>query len=499
MLHKRENSTTTELPPLPEHLEDRLADCGTLPSLPAAVARVLSLARHPNASLQDYARAIEEDPALTLRLLSLANSVFYSRRNIESHTCQEAVSRLGLDTTLAAVMSFGLAKTSMDDLPLDHLWRRTIVAALAARHMANHLCPEKTGMLFTTALLQDIGILAAISLDENGYHQQIRDTDGHDDLVAAEEILYGCDHARIGGWLAAKWGLPLHLVQGIINSHGELIIDDPDILCLRLSGPIADAWLSPAPPEALSRLLDRFAVLSETYPLSLVNLLDEVQDQLPSMASLLEITSVPPCDNQALLEEAKEHLFHQTLALTARVATHDSEIQNLHRRQTELEQRTRRDTLTGLANRAWLEEQLKEAFQLCQVQQRTLSILFIDLDHFKKLNDRHGHQLGDRVLERFAVALQESVREGDLAGRYGGEEFLVILPDESTKGARATANRLEKRLAEHPLAHVGGKPLHVTVSIGIACLGDGDFNNTRELIDAADQNMYRVKRSSRGG
>ncbi|MGM0639489.1 MAG: HDOD domain-containing protein, partial [Pseudomonadota bacterium] len=100
------------LPPLPERLSHRLSSCDSLPSLPAAAVRVLMLARHGEASLVDYAEAVEKDPALTLRLLSLANSSYYSRGNVESHTCREAVSRLGLDTTLAAVMSFALARIS---------------------------------------------------------------------------------------------------------------------------------------------------------------------------------------------------------------------------------------------------------------------------------------------------------------------------------------------------------------------------------------------------
>jgi len=499
MICERDTPSSFALPPLPDQLKDRLSECHSLPSLPAAVARVLMVARQADASLLDYARAIEEDPALTMRLLSLANSAHYARRDSPSHTCQEAVSRVGLDATLAAVMSFGLVRTSLSDLNLEPLWQRAIIAALAARHLATRLCPKQAETLFTIALLQDIGILAVVALDETRYHELLRISHGHDTLVAAEHKLYGCDHASIGGWLAIGWGLPPHLARGIAESHGEIASHDMETLCTRLSGPIADAWLSPTPARALYRLLHRFETLTATLPLSLAELLDDVQNQLPDMAGLLDITSPPAYDNQALLEEAQQHLFRQTLALTARLDAHEAEMDTLRQRQTELEQRSRRDALTGLANRAWLEEQLEERFQLCREQDRTLSVVFIDLDHFKTLNDRHGHQLGDRVLENFAVALQESVREGDLAGRYGGEEFLVILPDERAEGAQAMATRLTEYLTARPMAHMDGAPLYVTVSIGIACLKDGPFQNARELIDAADQSMYGVKRSGRDG
>ncbi|MBE0490482.1 MAG: diguanylate cyclase [Halomonas sp.] len=496
---ERSASPPLGLPPLPETLRSRLGECDSLPSLPAAAARVLMLARHPDTSLVEYAEAIDKDPALTLRLLSMANSSYYSRGGVEVCTSREAVSRLGLDTTLATVMSFALTRINISALGLDHLWQRAIIAALAARHLAARLCPQQAGVLFTVSLLQDIGVLAAIALDEQDYRQLIVSSQGHDSLVAAEHALYGCDHASIGAWLADSWGLPDHLAMGIASSHGDLHGTSPEALCLRLSGPIADAWLSATPARALFRLLHRFEALGNALPISLASLLEEVQENLPDMAKLLDITAPPIYDNHSLLEEAQQHLFRQALALSARMDTQEAELEALRQRQTELEQRSRRDDLTGLANRAWLEEQLKERFRLCREQGRTLSVVFIDLDHFKKLNDSYGHVLGDRVLENFAEALQESVREGDLAGRYGGEEFLVILPDERVEGAMVVANRLSQLLTMRPMAHADGVPLHVSVSIGIACLDDADFRSARELIDAADQSMYRVKREGRDG
>ena len=102
--------------------------------------------------------------------------------------------------------------------------------------------------------------------------------------------------------------------------------------------------------------------------------------------------------------------------------------------------------LTGLANRSWLEEQMHKRFALCQEQSRIMSVVFIDLDHFKKLNDQYGHQMGDNVLQKFGKTLQSLIREGDLAGRWGGEEFLVILPDEDAQAAQVFAKRIAQRL-----------------------------------------------------
>ncbi|MCH4563692.1 GGDEF domain-containing protein [Halomonas sp. EGI 63088] len=487
------------LPPLPAPLLARLADCHTLPSLPAAVAKVLMVARRPDASLFDYAAAIEEDPALTLRLLALANSAFYARHRREASTCRDAVSRIGLDATLAAVMSFGLARpATAEGLDLDALWQRAIIAALAARHLAARLCPERAGTLFTIALIQDIGILAAGALDGDDYAALTRAAADHDALCQAERERYGCDHADLGAWLAASWGIPPHLARGIAESHGELAAASPATLCLRLSGRIADGWLTQTPGRAFARLIRRLDALEALPADSLEEILDELQAQLPSMAELLEITRPPQRDGHELLAEAKRHLFMQSLALGARLDAQQAELESLREQHAELEHSSRLDPLTGLANRAWLEQQLEERFHRSRAQGKNLAVVFIDLDHFKRLNDRHGHQLGDRVLANFATNLQEMIREGDLAARYGGEEFLVILPDEGVTGAEAMATRLSERLAIHPVARVDGESLHVSVSIGIACLDDADFRDARELIDAADQGMYQAKRNGRG-
>lgn len=494
---ERSDTSLMGLPALPEALCARLAECDTLPSLPAAAARILTLARRPDTGLADYAEAIEKDPALTLRLLSLANSSFYSRGSFELHTCREAVPRLGLETTLAVVMSFALARD--EGQGLGRVWQRAIIAALAARHLAGRLCPEEAGTLFTVALLQDIGILALHSLNDADYSRILAVSEGHGALVAAEHALYGCDHAPVGAWLSDRWGLPGHLVRGIASSHEGLDSSEPAALCLRLSGPLADALLSESPARGLSRLLHRFEALSQELPISLPSLLEEVQHSLPGMIVLLDVKRPRLYDNESLLAEAKQHLFTQALSLSTRLEAQEAELKALQLRQTELELSARRDNLTGLANRAWFESQLKERFRLCRESGRFLSVMFIDLDHFKRLNDRYGHVVGDRVLEAFASVLQATVREGDLAARYGGEEFVVVLPDESAEGAGVIAARLSEALARRPMAHVGSEPIHVTVSIGIVCSNDADFRTANELIDAADQSMYRVKRGGRGG
>jgi diguanylate cyclase len=488
---------STELPPF---LIADLLKCPSLPTLPSIAIEILKIARTDQPAVSDYANAIERDPALAMRIIALANSAFFSRTPVKVNSCQEATARLGLDATLAAVLSFSLLQNKGVDAHFQQVWMRSIIASLAARYLAIHICPELSGPVFTAALLQDIGILALRATYPTEINQLLTNSPmTHRQLSEAEQELFGCDHSQVGAWLAAKWGVPTPLAQRICDSHGGYNIAAPDRVCIQLSGPIADAWLSPRPAQSLVTVIREFEAYEGAHTISLRHLLENIQDQLPALADMLKMSAPPMQDNESLLAEAQQLLFHQTLLLNARLDSQQAELASLNRRQDDLEERSRTDTLTGLANRAWLEEQLKKRFILCQEQSRTMSVVFIDLDHFKKLNDKYGHQMGDDVLEKFGKTLQSLVREGDLAGRWGGEEFLIILPDENAATAKVFANRIVQYLEKTPMAHDDQSPIYVSVSIGIACLSDGGFNGAKELIDAADKSMYFIKGSGRGG
>ncbi|MBS3667041.1 sensor domain-containing diguanylate cyclase [Vreelandella boliviensis] len=488
---------STELPPF---LVADLINCPTLPSLPSVAINILKIARTEHPSVNEYANAIERDPALTMRIITLANSAFFSRSHTKVYACQEAAARLGLDTTLAAVMSFSLLQNRGIDVHYQRVWMRSIIASLAARHLAVYLCPDMTGPVFTAALLQDIGIMALRATypkESNNLYTEIALS--HRQLSESEQRLFGCDHSQVGAWLAAKWGVPTPLAQRICDSHGEYDITTPDKLCVQLSGPIADAWLSSHPAQSLVAVVREFETYQSAQTISLRQLLENIQEQLPALADMLQMTAPPLQNNESLLAEAQQLLFQQTLQLKARLDTHQVELASLRQRQDELEERSRTDVLTGLANRSWLEEQMHKRFVLCQQQSRIMSVVFIDLDHFKKLNDQYGHQMGDNVLQKFGKTLQSLVRDGDLAGRWGGEEFLVVLPDEDAQSAQVFAKRIAQRLEKTPMAHDDQDPIHVSVSIGIACLDDGGFGSADELIDAADKSMYFIKHTGRGG
>jgi len=155
------------------------------------------------------------------------------------------------------------------------------------------------------------------------------------------------------------------------------------------------------------------------------------------------------------------------------------------------------DGLTGLITKRYLQELLGEEIHKAEVQNLPVSLFIFDLDHFKKLNDTYGHLTGDRVLKDTAEIVRRTIREGDISARWGGEEFLLILPATPKEGAWRAAEKVREALARHAFQDDEGKPIgRVTLSGGVAAF-PGDGRTQSELVGAADEALYHAKRSGR--
>jgi two-component system, cell cycle response regulator len=155
------------------------------------------------------------------------------------------------------------------------------------------------------------------------------------------------------------------------------------------------------------------------------------------------------------------------------------------------------DALTGLFNRRYMESHLGTLIEQAASRGKPLSALVIDIDYFKAINDTHGHDAGDDVLRDFALRIKRSIRGIDLACRYGGEEFVIVMPETDMTVAAMVAERLRRRIAAEPFSiQQGSKAIPVTISIGIAGLRDKE-DNAAGLLKRADQALYRAKRDGR--
>jgi two-component system cell cycle response regulator len=155
------------------------------------------------------------------------------------------------------------------------------------------------------------------------------------------------------------------------------------------------------------------------------------------------------------------------------------------------------DALTGLFNRRYMESHLGTLVEQAAARAKPLSVLVLDIDYFKAINDTYGHDAGDDVLREFALRVRKSIRGIDLACRYGGEEFVVVMPETDMAVAAMVAERLRRRIATEPFAiEQGARNLAVTISIGIAALGGKD-DSAASVLKRADQALYRAKRDGR--
>lgn len=167
---------------------------------------------------------------------------------------------------------------------------------------------------------------------------------------------------------------------------------------------------------------------------------------------------------------------------------------DLHNANALLTHQALTDALTGLANRRHGFSELDRTIAAAERHDRSLCVLMCDLDHFKTLNDTYGHDAGDSCLREAARRLASSVRTSDLPVRWGGEEFVVVMPDAAEVHAAAVAERIRSEVADPPF-HIGGDELHVTMSVGWALRAAGESG--ADLVARADGALYEAKRRGR--
>ena len=155
------------------------------------------------------------------------------------------------------------------------------------------------------------------------------------------------------------------------------------------------------------------------------------------------------------------------------------------------------DALTGLFNRYYMESHLTALLEQSVARRKSLTVLMVDIDYFKSINDSHGHDAGDDVLRQLATRVRKSIRGIDLACRYGGEEFVIVMPETDMAVATIVAERLRRRIAAEPFTiQQGAHQIESTISIGIATLDAAD-DNVAKMLKRADQALYRAKRDGR--
>lgn len=483
----------------------RLARCTDLPSPSGIAIRIIDLCQNPETTMMEVATVLGHDPALSTKLLRMANSALYARHR-RTDNIRQAISLFGLNGTLTLSLGFSLVSSARQNIAkgIDHdrFWRRALAVAVGSQIIGQHLQVGAREELFLAGLLQDIGMLAL----EKAYPDLYQGLAGwhppHRQIIELEESGLRGDHAAIGAWLLRQWRLPEYLVEAVACSH-RTTERQPDSApgftdIVAAASDLADIWWHDEPRDAQQAWLLSATANLGLAPEAAAEIVAETANAMTETTAMFDIECDDTVLPDLLLEQARELIALRNLHDMQESRVMREKAESLVARAQELEEAVRRDNLTGLYNRNHLEEILQGECQLAIQNSFPLTVAFIDLDHFKSVNDRFGHQAGDAVLVHCARLLLQNTRHSDIVARYGGEEFVAVLPGTNRAGAQRVCDRMLSSLRDTPCALAGGNEVTVTASIGVVIFENGNtIHNVYDLLRAADRALYVAKSSGR--
>lgn len=487
-------------------LEAKLKACPNLPSPPAVAIQIIQLANEPEIDLDRIIHILNCDPALSSKILRLANSPLYPfSKKIES--LHQALMVLGLNATISLALSFSLIKslqtTKGRGLDYGLYWKRALVAGTVSRALGKICRVAEIEELYLAGLLQDLGMLALDLVFPDLYASHKSPQTDHASLLSYENQVLGITHGAVGSWLLTRWNFPdrLRLAVGGSDDPSRIPPHDERAIfasCVALSGGIAEIFFRETSDEYIHNVKTQAQSLLGLSPESLLEVLENIKAQLPEMERLLETGFQPWNDPQTILEQAQESLLLRSLQTIKQVEELKISNATMADQFEHLEESHRHDALTGALTRAHLDKCLTSAFEQAIENQECLTLVFGDLDKFKSVNDTYGHQAGDMVLRSAAQLLQLKLRGTDSVGRYGGEEFVLILPKAPQQAAEMVCERILKAFRETTHETSTRHSITVTISLGIAThTPEHPYSNISDLLQDADEAVYYSKAHGR--
>jgi diguanylate cyclase (GGDEF)-like protein len=486
-----------------------------LPTLPAVAIRLLNVFSDPDVAIRDVARLIETDPALAAKILKAANSVqFGCGRGIAD--IARALTLLGKRTVTSLALGFSLSEVATGKGKhkqlFEEYWLQAVVRALTCEHLGRRYARGKEGELFICGLLSSIGWLALLHSEPDSF-AELRAQDGNDLRVQLERqrMAYGTDYLELTGRLLDEWKLPQDLIHAVQNQLEDVTVfesmDPKEITIFNkivsISTSMGDFLCSDQRALSLIRIHELMGLFFNAPEAEIDLMISQVRDKIAGSAEMFQTDASTIGSPTEILAQAMDQLSElaaSALKDNSAPNSHDVLEENgrLRRRVEELTRRSTIDPLTHVFNRGYLVERLSEQIAVARLRQQRLGLVFIDVDHFKKVNDTYGHPAGDKVLEKVARAIESVIRASDVLGRYGGEEFIVLVGPTDQSGLERVSERIRLKIAQEVIEYESTR-IGVTASIGGAILGppvEGD-NFQERLIEAADASMYAAKRGGR--
>lgn len=315
--------------PIPPEIQARLDSCTTLPSPPKVALQIIELAKDPNLEIEDVVKVLSIDPALSAKILRLANSALYGhQKKVKDLT--KATMIIGFNGVLSMALSFSLITSLRREQGegLNHMWfwRRALLNGVAGRSLAEACKRKDLEQIFTAAFIQDIGMLAIDQIEPALYKDLNLTQIGHPEVLAHEVERMGVNHAIVGARLLAQWNLPDELVMAVRYS------DEPNLVsagaastlfsqCVAFAGPIADLCLIEASDETLLNMSEHFQTTLNLGPLAFLEIIKTVKGAIRDIGPTFDLPDEGEMDLDKLLERARQLLALRQIKLDQQLNT----------------------------------------------------------------------------------------------------------------------------------------------------------------------------------
>ncbi|MCB9602990.1 MAG: diguanylate cyclase [Sandaracinus sp.] len=468
--------------------------------------RILERASSPDCRMDELADLAQRDPSFALRVLRVVNSPAF-RRAHAVQDIRQAASMLGV----RGLRSVALGLVVVGMVPVGELGDALLCGCLrrgaAARALCLPLGETDLDRGYTLGLLLEAGFLAASVQHPEQVLELMGTPTAH--RVLREQLLGAVPHTRLGAQLARRNFMPDEVCEAIESHHDEL----PPASSLARVGWLAErvaAVFEPGDPaRARLRALEAATAVGVPEPI-IEALLSRLPSEVAETAEGFERPVNGPSDVDAMADAASTALVELNLEyeqLVRHLRAVLEEKDELLRAKDSLEKELREltqslkhdastDALTGLPNRRAFDKHCARMMAEADATGSPLSLLVLDLDFFKRVNDSYGHAAGDAVLARLARLLLAELRPEDSPARFGGEEFVVLLPGTTTVQALAVAERVRKRV-ESTRVLTAERRIAMTVSIGVSTYRRGRADEAQALFERSDAALYEAKRRGR--
>jgi two-component system cell cycle response regulator len=496
-----------------ETVLEQVLESDALPTLSPIASRLISMTAREDTTIGEIADLISRDISISAKILRVVNSAFYGFPQQVS-TIHQAASILGTNALRSLVLSFSfLVPTRQQKSGFDYtrFWEKSLFEGVSARSLFGFVDRKAAEEGFVAGLLQNLGILILARAYPALYRRVERslEDEGADRCELEREII-GADHAYIGYEVLRRWGFPKRLSEPLLYHHSPESIEgtDPFLkkLCevVFLSGLLSRVFETKDPENTVKffkkQAVDLLGMQEDQMETFLDTVHEEVEraansfdlkiEEQKSIAEVLQIANAELSVLNLSYEQMNRALVEKTVKLELLTA-------ELEKKNKLLERLANVDGLTEAYNHRYFQDFLDREINRSKRRSHCLSLVLVDIDHFKAFNDRFGHQGGDEVLRQFCNVCRSKLREYDLFARYGGEEFAIILPETTVDAAEVVAEKIRSEVAEHDFEY-DFVSHHVTASFGVAgtSLGDSSFDKNK-LISAADQALFQAKKKGR--